>query len=265
MAVLIYASGFRVGGTNTMTLSTLGTGATITAATYLAGDETATAFVAEGGYTPFTTAVKTAFDAATSTVFTVTWSTTTGKYTISRPTTTFTLTFSTAADVRLQRALGFTTNPVSVEAPAGTWSVTSDEVPKYVLLPAITARSMVSNVYETSGIVEEAVSDGGDSYGTALRTDELLSDWTQAYESKAATFSRSATTPVNGWCWQAFFAHHRGQHPFGVIGPGTDDTTFPLYMLRADGASFTPQRVTSDDDTYWSIPFKCRDLGLMNP
>jgi hypothetical protein len=258
MAALIYASGFQVGGTSTMTATVAGSVATITAGTYLAGDETATAFMPVAGYTGFAAIVKSVFDAATSSTFTVAWSYTTGKYTISRA-ANFTLAFSTLADLRLRAALGFTGDK------SGTNTYTSDEVPKYVLLPAITARTAVSNVYEPEGLVEEAVSDGGDAYGTTLRTGELLSDWTQAYESKAATFSRSATTPTHGWCWQAFFAHHRGTHPFGVTGPGTDDVTFPLYMLRADGASFAPQRVTSDDDTYWSIPFRCRDLGLLSP
>ncbi len=133
-----------------------------------------------------------------------------------------------------------------------------------MLLPSIGARSLVTNVYEPPDIVEEAVSDGGDAYATALRTDELLSDWTQAMESKAAAFSRSATVG-NAWCWQAFFAHHRGTHPFGVTGDAGDDVGFPLYRLRADGASFTPQRVTSDDDTYWNIRFLCRDLGELSP
>jgi len=254
---LIYASGFQVGGTNTMTCTIAGFVATITPATYFAGDETATAFMPVAGYTAFTAACAAAFDAAGGGAWTVTWSYTTGKYTISRA-TTFTLAFSTAADLRLRAALGFTGDK------SGANTYTSDEVPKYVILAAITARTAVTNVYEADGIVEEAVSDGGDAYGTALRTGELLSDWTQAYEAKTAVFTRNAV-PVNGWCWQAFFAHHRGTHPFGVTGTGDDDITFPLYMLRADGASFTPQRVTSDDDTYWSIPFRCRDLGLLSP
>jgi hypothetical protein len=255
---LIYASGFLASGTNSMTCTVAGAAATITAGSYLAGDETATLLMPSAGYTAFTEIVKSVFDAATASTFTVTWSYTTGKYTISRA-ANFTLAFSTAADLRLRAALGFTGDK------SGTNTYTSDEVPKYVLLPAITARSNVSNVYEPAGIVEEAVSDGGDAYATALRTDELLSDWTQAMESKAATFSRDAV-PTHGWCWQAFFAHHRGTHPFGVTGnTGTDEETFPLYRLRADGASFVPQRVASDDDTYWNIRFLTRDLGLLAP
>jgi hypothetical protein len=254
---LLYISGFQVGGTNTMTATVAGSVATITAGTYLAGDNDASALMPAGGYTAFTAIVKSVFDAATSSTFTVAFSHTTGKYTISRA-TNFTLAFATAADVRLRNALGFTTDK------SGTNTYTSDEVPKYVLLPAITARSLVSNVYEADGIVEEAVSDGGDAYATALRTDELLSDWTQAYESKAATFTRDATVG-HQWCWQAFFAHHRGTHPFELYADSGDESLEPLYRLRADGAYFAPQRVTSDDDTYWNIQFRCRDLGDMNP
>lgn len=254
---LVYTSGFRVGGTNTMTCTIAGFSATITAGTYMAGQYSAASLMAEGGYTPFTTQLAAAFDAAGGGPWTVTHSLTTGKYTVSRA-TTFTLTFSSAADLRLRAALGFTGNK------SGAATYTSDEVPKYVLLPAITARSSVSGVYEADDIVEEAVSDGGDPYGTALRTGELLSDWTQTMESKAATFSRAATVG-NAWCWQAFFAHHRGTHPFGVTGSGDDESGYPCYLLRADGASFHALRVTADDDTYWNIPFRCRDLGEMNP
>ena len=253
-----YTSGFQVGGTNTMTCTIAGFSATITAGTYLAGSQTAVAFLPSGGYSAFTVACDTAFEAAGGGPWTVSFSYTTGKYTISRG-SNFTLDFASASDLRLRAALGFTGNK------SGAATYTSDEQPKYVILPSIEARSNVSNVYETEGIVEEAVSDGGDAYGTALRTDELWSDWTQAMESKAQTFSRIVATPTNGWCLQAFFAHHRGTHPFALLGTSDDDATWPLYKLRADGASFRPQRVTSDDDTYWNIPFRCRDLGELNP
>lgn len=255
---LVYNAGFRVGGTNTMTLSTLGTGATIAEGTYVSGDDDLSSLIAAGGYDAFTAAVKTAFDAATASTFTVAFSHTTGLYTISRG-SAFALTFSTAADLRLRAALGFNGNSASAT------SHTSTVVPKYVMVSAIGARSSVSNLYEQEGIVEEAVSDGGDAYATALRTDELLSDWTQAMESKARTFARDAARAGYVWSWQEFFAHVRGTHPFTVYGSSDDDSTVPCYRLRADGASFRPQRVTADDDTYWGIPFRCRDLGEVNP
>lgn len=255
---LIYQSGFLVGGTNSMTCTIAGFTATITPGTYLAGNEDASAFIPSGGYTSFATALATAFDAAGGGPWTVTWSDTTGGYTISRG-TNFTLSFSTDADLRLRAAIGMTGNR------SGDNDYTSQEVPKYVLISAIGARSQMSNVYEPDGIVEEAVSDAGDAYGTALRTDELYSDWVQAFESKAATFTRDATVS-HDWCWQAFFAHHRGTHPFGVLGPaGGDEETNPCYKLRAEGAFFRPTRVAADDDTYFSIPFRCRDLGLLSP
>jgi hypothetical protein len=253
MSLLLYMSGFQVGGTNTMTATVAGSVATITAGTYIHDDYDAGTLLPSGGYTDFPTAVKTAFDAATSDTFTVSFDDATGLYTVSRA-TNFTLAFSTAADVRLRDALGFSGNK------SGANTYTSDGIPKYIISAAIRARSQVSNVYEPDGIVEEAVSDGGDAYGTTLRTGELLSDWTQAYESKAATFSRDADQ-IGSWCWQAFFAHHRGTHPFIIHGDNNDDSSHPLYKLRADGAAFVPSRVTSDDDTYWNIPFRCRDLG----
>lgn len=253
---LLYLSGFRVGGTNTMTATVAGSVATITAATYIAGDAPVTTEWPAGGYSEFTAAVKAAFDAATASTFTVAISAA-GLYTVSRA-TNFTLDFTTAADLRLRAALGFTGNKT------GNKTYTSDEVPKYVLAAAVSARSNVTNLYESDGIVEEAVSDGGQAYGTALRTDEMLSDWTQAMESKAQTFTRANAT-VAQWTWQEFFAHQRMTHPFAVSGPADGDDTLPVYQLRADGASFRPSRVTSDDDTYWSINFRTRDLGEANP
>lgn len=253
---LLYLSGFRVGGTNTMTATVAGSAATIAETTYIAGDLAITTLWPAGGYGAFSVAVKSAFDTATGSTFTVTISAA-GLYTISRG-ANFTLAFSTAADLRLRAALGFTGDK------SGTNTYTSDEVPRYVLAAAVSARSNVSNIYEPDGIVEESVSDGGVAYGTALRTDEKLSDWTQAMESKVQTFTRGNQTNAQ-WTWQEFFAHQRMTHPFVVRGPADGDTTDPTYQLRADGASFRPGRVTSDDDTYWNIGFKCRDLGEANP
>jgi hypothetical protein len=254
---LIYTSGFLASGSNSMTCTIAGGAATVTAASYIAGNLSASAYMPTAGYTAFTTALAAAFDAAGGGPWTVTFSYTTGKYTVSRG-SNFTLSFSGASDLRLRSALGFTGNKT------GASTYTSDETPKYVTIPAIAARSSVSNVYEAAGIVEEAVSDGGDAYGTALRTGELLADWTQAMESKAATFSRTVTSPSHGWCWEAFFIHHRSTHPFSIYSDNEDESTSPLFRLRADGASFVPQRVASDDDTYWNIRFLTRDLGEMN-
>ena len=56
MAV-IYASGFLASGTNSMTCTVAGAAATITAGSYLAGDETATLLMPSAGYTAFTAIV----------------------------------------------------------------------------------------------------------------------------------------------------------------------------------------------------------------
>ena len=253
---LLYLSGFRVGGTNTMTATVAGAAATITEGTYIAGTAPVTTEWPAGGYSEFSAAVKSAFDTATGSTFTVTMSAA-GLYTISRA-TNFTLAFSTAADLRLRQALGFSADK------SGSNSYTSTETPRYIIAAAVSARSNVSGLYEPDGIVEESVSDGGVAYGTALRTDEKLSDWTQAMESKSATFTRGNATTAQ-WTWQEFFAHQRMTHPFAVLGPADGDDTQPVYQLRADGASFRPGRVTSDDDTYWNIGFKCRDLGEASP
>lgn len=250
-----YCSGFYVGGTDlTMSATVASAAASVTAGYYIHGYDLAAlgSFNAPwNAYSDFATAVKTTFDAATSSSFTVAWSPSTGKYTISRA-TNFTLTFTGNAGTRLKNALGYTSNK------SGSNSYTSDGVPKYVIGAAITALSNVSDVYEPDGLVEESVSDGGDPFGTALRTAELWSDWTQTMESKAATFERISTAP-GAWSWESFFKHQRMSHPFITYAP---DGLSYAYVLRADGARFKPERLASDLDTYWNIPFRCRDLGV---
>lgn len=269
---LLYVCGFRVTSSSpgSMTLSTLGTGATISAGYYLAGNLGTSTFsstpsVAYSGqaYTPFATAIKTAFDAATGTTFTVTWSSTTGLYTITRA-TTFTLTFSTAADLRLRDALGFTANRTS-SFVGGVWTLTSDVVPAYVLDSTIAGRTNVTGPYEPDDIAEETVSDGGDAYVITRKTSELLIEWQQSMEprSKVMTWAAYVTNSNQNipWSYQQMFRHLRGTYPFFVDDDLTGEANGVLYQLTARGASFRPRRVTADYDDQWIIPFEARWLA----
>lgn len=263
---LIYASGFQVGGENTMTCTVAGSAATITEGTYMPGDmwalsgaqTTLVGTFEEGGYTNFTAIVKSVFDAATSSTFTVTFSETTGKYTISRS-TNFTLAFSTAADLRLRAALGFTGDK------SGASTYTSDSVAKYVLVPAIQARSLSTDIHEPDDIAEESVSDGGDAFVVTRKSAERMWKWEQTMESYATVFNRAATAYTGTlWTWQDFFEHTRGTHPFAVRDSGWTSTQADdgdIFRLTAKGAAFTPKRVTSDFDDLWNIPFSARWLG----
>lgn len=272
MATLYYLTGFSASGsTQSMTIkSGAGTG-TVAAATYA---HVSFASILTSQYTLFATAVNAALVSAAAGTYTVSWSATTGLYTIYRG-TAFTLSFpATAAGARCKAALGFTSDTPSGAGTVGSPYV-SDCRPLYYAVPLMVGRSAFSDVYEPDDIAEEAVSDGGTPYAVSRQTSELLCDWTQSMEAKGypsgslttgglatlgcATFtlSASATFP---WSWQAMVKHVRGQHPIGVYESATANT---LHKLRADGASFVPERVESDYDGLWNIPFRTRHLGVL--
>lgn len=231
---------------------TVGSGtATVTASTYSHTD--LSSVTGTGTYTAFATAVQTALNAVVA-GWTVSYSTSTHAYTISHA-TAFTLTWTGTGGTNLQRALGFTATVGS------TTSATSTARPYYVIVPAISARSQVSDVYEPDDIVREAVSDGGTSFAIAKATTETLSDWEQQMESASATLARSAVAAVP-WTWEAFFKHLRGAYPFRLV----DGSTSTVHTLREKGAAFTGttrRRVAVDYDDLWIIMLMTRDLGTV--
>lgn len=259
---LLYAAGFQVGGVNTMTLSTLGTGATVAAGYYMPGAYGTADIEPFGGatygglaYTGFAQAVKSAFDAATGTVFTVSLSDSTGKYTISRA-TTFSMTFSTAADLRLMAALGFTANK------SGANTYTSDIVAGYCMITAVDGRTnVVGNMEEDVG--EESVSDGGQAFVITKRTNERMMSWSQSMEPRSRVYQFATSTST--WGWDTWFTSTRGAHPFYINDVLDGEPTGSWYQLTARGAAFRPQRVTADYDDQWIIPFETRMLGRAVP
>lgn len=263
---LIYAAGFQVGGVNTLTCSTLGVGATIASGYYFPGDlvsseiSTLPAGTAYSGqaYTAFTAAVKTAFDAAIAGPFTVTWNSVTGKYTVSRG-STFAMTWLTPADSRLRDALGFTSDK------SGASSYTSDVVPAYIFESAVSGRTNFDTVMvEPDDIADEMVSDGGQAFVITRKSQEAACRWTQSHEVKSSTYEwarNEASGRLIPWPLQTWFRNVRGDHPFWVneITEGSADGDF--YRLTASGAAFKPQRVMSDDDSYFVVPFATRWIG----
>jgi hypothetical protein len=231
---------------------TVGSGtATVTASTYSHTD--LSSVTGTGTYTAFATAVQTALNAVVA-GWTVSYSTSTYAYTISHA-TAFTLTWTGTGGTNLQRALGFTATVGS------TTSATSTVRPYYVIVPAISARSQVSDVYEPDDIVSEAVSDGGTSFAISKDTTETFSDWEQQMESASATLARSAVAAVP-WTWEAFFKHCRGAYPFRLV----DGSTSTVHKLREKGAAFTGttrRRVAVDYDDLWIIMLMTRDLGTV--
>lgn len=253
---LYYLPGFSTAGsTQDMTIkSGAGTG-TVAAGTYAY----ATFASVVSTYTAFGAAVVTALNSAAAGTYTVSLTTTLTSITFTIYSVAgFTLTFpSTDAGNRCKVALGFSTIPLVAGTAAAPY--TSTIRPYYCIIPAMGARSDFTDVYEPADIVEEAVSDGGVSYGVARATNELWCDWSQTMETKAATLTRSATAAVP-MTYQAMVKHCRSQHPIGVYETATSNN---LYRLRADGASFVPERVAADYDGLWNIPFRTRDLGVL--
>lgn len=266
---ILYAAGFQVGGTNTMTCTVAGAAATITAGLYLPGafdtntlvDRAEDANWLTTDYTAFNAAVDAAFTAAASAAFTVTFSLTTGKYTISKDGGgTWTLAFSgaSASDVRLRKALGFSSASYS-----GQNSYTSDFVAHYVLLSTIGARTYegLPDDQEPDDIAEETVDDGGTAEVITRKTSEILATWWQTMEPRSQVYHRHQTT--GGWTWEDFIKTTRGTHPFVVYDPNA--TELPgdgtLYRFTAKGASFRPKRVTADFSDYWNIQLLTRELG----
>ncbi len=255
---LYYVAGFdttRIGAMTVVIGGTVGAAtATVTPGTY-AHSTFANATSAEVSvYTDFATALAAALTAARpAATWTVAWSSTTYLYTVSC-TVAFTLAFNAAAAAPLARVLGFNTAITSNQA-----SHVGGFRPYYLMVPQIAGRSEYTDVYEPEEIAEEAVADGGTAYSISKDTSELWCDWSQNMETKAATFTRAAADAgvTVLWTWQDFWKHCRGEQVFVVF----DDNYGLPYRLRADGASFKPNRVASDYDGLWNLEFATRDLG----
>jgi hypothetical protein len=271
MSGILYLAGFQVGGANTMTLSTLGTGATVAAGYYMQGQDTSTASYAQEEpdvtswtgqqYTAFSAAVKTAFDAATGATWTVNFDETAGLFGLSKTGGAVALTFSTAADLRLRAALGF----ASDQGAATSFQATV--VPHYAMFSVISGRTDVQGAVEEDDMAEESVSDGGVDYVITRKTRADLISWKQAMEPRSSVYPfarRTSSTPL-AWTWQEWFRHCRGTHPFLVVDALEGEPAGAYYRYTAKGASHRPQRVAADYDDYWLIPHEARWLARREP
>lgn len=260
---LLYLAGFQVGGTNTMTVTINASPATIGEGYYLPGTlyDTNNVVTASGEsyagnqYTSFASAVSAALSAALGAAVTVSWSATTGKYTVASA-GTFSLTFTAASGLRLRAALGFTGDK------SGTNSYESDSLPTYAMLSSVSGRTDVRGPMESDDIAEESVSDGGDPFVVTKKREEVLFSWVQQAEPVASVRSFAINSSVSLWTWQDWFRATRGTHPF-VVNDGLEgETEGCLYRLTSSGASFRPTKMVSDDDTWWTVPFEARFLGV---
>ena len=179
----------------------------------------------------------------------VSFSTATYRYTITYTGggSGFDLTFSQAA----ADSMGFSTLVHTNQT-----SITSDQVPYYLIETQVDGRSAYSRDFEPDGIASQAISDDGTSiFGLARTASPKFLDWRQQFETLESTFKAEATTVP--WTWEHFFEHARTVHPIQVVD-GYDDME---CWLRADGATFRPEPQTPDYDSQWHIPFRVVLIG----
>lgn len=218
-------------------------------------------FTGTGNYDDFATALKAAMEALSGRTFTISYSTSSMAYTIDPDAGNITLAASPApaqdaAYANMARILGFNSLPT---VAAG--SISSQIVPYYVIDTEVDGQSAVSDDYEPDGIAFDGEMDDGTSTGLSRTSAPTYFDWTQAMEPKASVFTRSATAAAP-WTYQDLWQHARNVEPI-YYAPDTapSPTTAACFKLRADGASWKPQRVTADYDGQWNIPFRCRLVG----
>lgn len=244
---------------------------TITSGTYahtaLTGalDVEGNAVARYAGYTSFAAALASAMNSASSGsgTYTVTYSGATG-YTISYSGGAFDINFGIGGGL-MKAVLGFVDDRDSAS------SYSSDVRPHFLIIPAIEARSQMSDEYEPDGIVAEAEADDGTPFGVARESVAVWSDWTQAAETETAPSSpfaegtpvfRRHATPAVPWTYQDAWRHARdGDHPFLAVDSGTGESA--VHQFRAEGASFRPVRFAGEDQPYWSVPFRTRLIGRL--
>lgn len=178
----------------------------------------------------------------------------------------FALKFSTVATpaegTRMREILGLSGD---VEAD-GSFTVASDVRPHYFIVPATQGRTSVSDEYEPDDVVSEDVTDGGETDQISREVDEVWLDWTQTGEDPldlagacdpgTPVYERHETAAIP-WSYQRAWTHHqRGFDPI-IVTEGSEVTA---HRLRAEGASFKPERMAADYDM-WSIAFRTRLLG----
>jgi hypothetical protein len=190
---------------------------------------------------------------------------TTGKYTIDVTGAGTGWRLGSGSDAMAGQILGMS------EAGAYATSKTSDNAAWFWLASASGGISNVSDDYEAPDIAYDAETDDGNATGIAWSDPPRYYDFSVQVEAAAKVLMRSAaaTTPFT---FQHFWRHARNVHPFVVVIDGTygKSTNNPsitaasqlvVCQLRADSASWRPERVNADLDDLWSVPFRTRLLA----
>lgn len=272
MALTYYASIDFAKTPFTLTFTDAANSASIGTFTYSTGTFCVEAMTASGvsysSYTTLASNLQTSLNAsmsAGSRTWTCAWNTSTLAFTIDETSgTNFSIRGLGSALASNEVALGLLglTTPLSGTATTNTSIQTSTSGGLYyIIAPTISGRSNVSDDYEPQAVSYDGEADDGTAYGISRTTAPTYHDWIQAMEPKAKTFIRSKASTVP-WTYQHLVVHCRNTEPILVKdsegASGTDDM---IVRLRADGASWHPERVSADYDGQWNIPFRTRVIG----
>lgn len=210
------------------------------------------------GYSPLTTALKTALELIGNATYTVTFNPTTERITIAASgggVTAFAL--SGYSDLA-RRALGFTANK------SLALSYAADRAPYYWMK---TSEGGLTEYFrdeeEESEIGEDLRSHGADVYG--LDQDELPMkfDAVVPLEPRAKLWTEDASATVP-WTWQRFFRYSRQMTPTAIaFDNGTVSWTRFVFFTKV-GRRFAPRpRQSKNVWTYGDVPITAWEIGRL--
>ena len=213
------------------------------------------------GYSSFAVALQTMLNAAAtaagSTVtYSVEWQNFYPRYKVLPSAGTITVT----ANATAQQVLGIAASPGAVAI------LTSSFVPWFVIVPQVDGVSNSTGDFQSGdGIVDAAITDGGQQFGVSAVKQAIRHDWTQAFEYLSTTYKYAAGVAAP-FTFQHLFEHVAAQVPMVTVNttadwaagaPATAYATHAIIRFKntAEGALFAPNRVVPSLDTYWDIPF----------
>lgn len=182
----------------------------------------------------------------------------TGRYRITAGASALNITAGTdeadAEHARMGQVLGFSTSPGVILAGA---SATGDITPYFSIETEMGGMTDASDRYE-GGMSEAMEAEDGTAYGVSSTSAPVYSDFTVAFESRAAVYALNADASAP-WTWEHFFPHCRVVHPFAV----TDDfgEGVSVHQLRAGSDRFKPKRVNANWRERHDLAFKTRVVG----
>lgn len=188
---------------------------------------------------------------------------------------TFTVTWYGTLGAELRNILGF-----DADLSGATFYI-STRRPKYAIISVIGGQSKDSGTYESPGKIEYAEADDGSAYSTSPDTIATYRDWSQPMESPTGPTDAAwtASPGVGGapvrivdvgvatkvdWTWEHFYKQARATLPFILVNRATSTKgEGDLYKMRAETATWKPERVTPDFDGHWNLPVQARFIDAV--